>query len=442
MNILQVCAGDFFSTYGGGQVYVKNLVDGIIQQGIEVTVLSFVGKIDRESFQKKKYKGKDLYELGDVDLNSLKSVVSEIKPDVIHAHSHKGWMCVIGHEMGIPVVVTAHHGGIVCPGGALLDYKGEICREKTDFKRCLKCVLRGIRTGQYWYPFMRYLPEYRYIQFGKYLSSRRFILVISPIGSAALGMEEKKNEWNKVIESASIVIAPCRELGEAMVRNGLDESKLKIVTHGIPLPKSPVPRKGKSRCNEVSSTSFSNGLAAIDFFYVGRICYVKGIHVLVKAFMGVKNPDVRLHLIGGAGNKGERRYERRMRCMSRKDNRIIWHGKVRPEEVFEMTKDFDIALSPSIFLEAFGLNIAEAMALGKPVLGVYNGGAEMQIKEGINGWLVQPNDVESLRDKIEWIADARPTMDMNEIAGTVKGIEEHVGELREIYENLANVGDK
>lgn len=28
MKLLQIASGDFFSTYGGGQVYVKNLVAG------------------------------------------------------------------------------------------------------------------------------------------------------------------------------------------------------------------------------------------------------------------------------------------------------------------------------------------------------------------------------------------------------------------------------
>ena len=27
MKILQIASGDFFSTYGGGQIYVKNIVD-------------------------------------------------------------------------------------------------------------------------------------------------------------------------------------------------------------------------------------------------------------------------------------------------------------------------------------------------------------------------------------------------------------------------------
>ena len=44
MKLLQIASGDFFSTYGGGQVYVKNIVDEMIRQGLDVSVLSFVDK--------------------------------------------------------------------------------------------------------------------------------------------------------------------------------------------------------------------------------------------------------------------------------------------------------------------------------------------------------------------------------------------------------------
>lgn len=45
MRILQIGADDFFSTYGGDQVYVKNLVDALIDAEAELAVISFVSEI-------------------------------------------------------------------------------------------------------------------------------------------------------------------------------------------------------------------------------------------------------------------------------------------------------------------------------------------------------------------------------------------------------------
>ena len=41
----------------------------------------------------------------------------------------------------------------------------------------------------------------------------------------------------------------------------------------------------------------------VKFFYVGRICYVKGLHLLLEAFHRAEAPHAELHLIGGAGNQ-------------------------------------------------------------------------------------------------------------------------------------------
>ncbi|WP_288179860.1 glycosyltransferase family 4 protein, partial [Bacteroides sp. CAG:633] len=180
----------------------------------------------------------------------------------------------------------------------------------------------------------------------------------------------------------------CYAISEAMQRNGLDKDKITILPHGIPLPAF-VP----------SFPPVING--KIKFFYVGRICYVKGLHVLLQAFSLVNNPHIELHLIGGTGNKTERRYEHQLKTQYSSDPRIIWHGKVTPEQIFNTIQNFHVLIHPTICLEIFGLNIAEALAMGKPVLATRCGGAEMQIEEGVNGWLVEPNDVEELTKKIQ-----------------------------------------
>lgn len=70
-----------------------------------------------------------------------------------------------------------------------------------------------------------------------------------------------------------------------------------------------------------------------------------------------------------------------------------------PEKVFDMIRLYHISSSSSSYLEAFGLNIAESLAMGKPVLATRCGGAEMQIEDGVNGWLVEPNNMEALAEK-------------------------------------------
>lgn len=421
MKILQIASGDFFSTYGGGQVYVKNIVDEMIRQQYSVQVVSFV---NREcTIEKKVYKTIDLYEVGNRGLNELQALIERIQPDIIHAHSHKAQIVAIGRALGIPVIVTAHHGGIVCPAGALLDCNDRICDTTVSYSHCLACCLRNIRSGKYWYPFMRLLPQQVYKRLGITLEKLPFIPFITPIGQTALSIERKQKEWKTIIEGCSRMIAPCDAIAEAMLRNGLDREKVTILPHGIPLP------------SEVPNFLPIVG-GKIKFFYVGRICYVKGLHVLLKAFSLIDNPHVELHLIGGAGNKSERRYEKKLKRKYASDSRIVWHGKVAPEQVFDVIKSFHIAVHPTICLEIFGLNIAEALAMGKPVLATRCGGAEMQIEDGVNGWLVEPGNISALTQKIQEISDRFTTYDSSLSTQRAISIQTHCESLIKLYETI------
>lgn len=423
MQILQIASGDFFSAYGGGQVYVKNIVDEMIRQQYSVQLVSFVQRDC--SIEKKQYKAIDLYEVGSRGIDRLQSLISEIKPDVIHAHSHKVQMVEIGKSLHIPVIVTAHHGGIVCPAGALLDCKDKICNTTVSHEHCLACCLRNIRSGRYWYPFMRMLPQKVYKRLGIALEKLPFIPFITPIGQTALYIERKQEEWKNIIKGCTRMIAPCHAIAEAMQRNGLDREKITILPHGIPLPalnpNFPPVVEGK-----------------IKFFYVGRICYVKGLHILLKAFSHVKNPNIELHLIGGIGNKSERRYEHSLKKKYASDSRIVWHGKVSSTDIYDKMKNFHIAIHPTICLEIFGLNIAEALAMGKPVLATRCGGAEMQIKDGVNGWLVEPNDVKVLTQKIQEILDRFTMYDSLLSTQRVIPIKTHCESLLKLYETTAH----
>lgn len=385
MHILHIASGNFFSTYGGGQVYVRNLVDEFIRQAsIKVSVLSFTGV---ESVQEKDYHSITIYETGELTDVDLTAFLKKIKPDIIHAHSHKAQMCRVGKSLNIPVVVTAHHGGIVCPAGALMNCKDEICHVPVSHRNCLKCVLRNTRTGLLWYPLMKFLPKSLYISLGKMLERLPFIYFVTPIGKVALSIKNKQKEWQTIINDCSLMIAPSEATKDAMIGNGLPNNKVTVLPHGIPLPTVVPP--------------FPTIEDGIRFFYVGRICYVKGIHVLLQAFHQLKNAEVQLHLIGGSGNKAERRYEKKLQEKYKNDHRIIWHGKIPPDMIYQNIRDYHISVAPSICLEIYGLNIAESLSMGKPVLATKSGGAEMQIIDGTNGWLVPPNDAKAITKKME-----------------------------------------
>lgn len=428
MRILHIASGNFFSTYGGGQVYVKNVADAMIDMGIDACVVSTVGTTSECSA--KPYRGRVLYEIPErMPDDDFASLVREIAPTVIHAHSRKAQACRVGRRLGIPVVVTSHHGGILCPAGARMNCSDEICHSALSHQRCLPCVLRAVPAGRWlWYPTMRMLPQKAYLKLGRWLSGKRFMPFITPVGCSAQYIAAKMEEWSEIAEGCTLMVAPCREVAQAMTQNGLQGDKVRLVPHGIPLPAVrpayPVVERGK-----------------VKFYYVGRICYVKGIHVLLDAFHSVDMPNIELHLIGGAGNKHESRYMVGLQKRYRDDSRIVWHGKIPPEEVFEATKGYHVAVSTPIYLEIFGLNIAEALALGKPVLASRCGGAETQIRNGENGWLVDANSAMALAGKIRDIAGSPEGLAAMSARCNAIPIQQHIEALMSVYDEAVKLSD-
>ncbi|MFI3267760.1 MAG: glycosyltransferase family 4 protein [Rikenellaceae bacterium] len=387
MKILQICSGDLFSTYGGGQVYVKNIVDEFICQRIDVIVMSFVS--NECDVQCKNYKGIDLYEVSnDVSEHRLEQVVQIIKPDIIHAHSKKREIVEIGERLNIPVIVTAHHGGLLCPAGALLNSEDKICHDKLSQKGCLKCVLKNTKFGGSVYPIARIFPNKVALKIGNIFRKLPFIYVVTPIATAALNIKNKISEWETIAQKSRVLIAPSYAIQSSMILNGASQEKITVIKHGIPLPKS-IERKPLNN--------------KIKFFFVGRISYVKGVHVLLEAFSKVESNNVKLYIVGGAGNKKEECYMRELQLKYCEDKRIEWIGKIEPEKLYETIGGYDIMVHPTICLEVFGLTISESITMGKPVLATRCGGAEMQIVEGVNGWLVAPNDVNEMKSRIETI---------------------------------------
>ncbi len=386
-KILLVSAGDFRSEYGGGQIYVKTIVDGLLDRGEEIVVA--VRDDQGEPLQVSRYRQADVVSYAPGEAADAKgrvfALLDLVRPAVVHVHADKALFAAACRERGIPVIVTAHHGGILCPAGTLMDHRDAICRIPAGTHACLPCVLRALRWGRWAHAPLRLVPWRLQVSIGRLLRRVRFVPFLTPVMTAALHIEEKASEWEIIRNDASMLIAPSRAMAESMRRNGADDRKIAVVRHGIVPPALVRP-------------SVKSPDGKLRFYFVGRICYVKGLHVLIRAFRSIPDSRLELHIIGGAVMKAEQRYLADLEKMSEPDSRIVWHGKVENRRLADLVAQFDVMVHPAIFLEVFGLTIAEAMASGKPVIATRCGGAEDQISDGETGVLVDANSVGSLRD--------------------------------------------
>ena len=408
MNVCIVASGDFFSDYGGGQVYVRNIVNELAHHSeISTTIISFN---TAQQPSTKDYNGIQIHVVNNE--TTLLDALKTIQPDIVHTNGEKLMSAKICKELDIPCIVTAHHGGLVCPAGTLLNTDDEICSIPADYSHCLKCYLRNTPTGLFWYPLLKKYSQKHYCRIGERLEKLPLVPFLTPIGRTGQIVTKKLKDWKELASTATHFIAPSNAIAEALKRNGCPSDKITVIPHGIP----------------IHHTSYIiHHTSTISFYYVGRINYVKGIHVLLKAFSSIDNPNIRLHLIGGSGNASEKRYMKRLQKQYKKDTRVIWHGKVPSEQLTDIIKDFHCLIHPAIYLEVFGLNISEALAQYKYVIATLCGGAEMQIHNNNEGLLVAPNNVEALKDAIiTYIANPKQSI------ATIIDIKKHVQDLLKI----------
>jgi glycosyltransferase involved in cell wall biosynthesis len=418
MKVLVVASNDINSSYGGGQVYTRNLVDELVKQGIKVSVAF---PFSREERPKKSEKDIDCFGFTTtLTISDAIKILQVSNPDIVHAHGYKSIFSVASKELNIPCLVTVHHGGIYCSSGALLNFKEKICTVKCTPEDCLPCVLSNTKAGSFFYPFLKTIPLSIRLFLGEIFEKLPFIYFLTPILLSSINIKRKLDEWESLCNNASLFIAPSVSISKSIIENGASPEKVVVIPHGIPLPDPEVfEKRGKHRKEKI-----------VRFFYLGRINYVKGVHVMLSAFNKIQT-NSELHILGGAGNKKEELYMQKLKKKYLNNKRIIWYGKV--DEPYKLISDFDVLIHPTICHEVFGLNISEALALGKPVITTKCGGPEMMIKDGENGWFVEPNDPVTLRNAIE------KSIKSQDLLFDIKGatsMKEHCMNLINIYEKI------
>lgn len=144
--------------------------------------------------------------------------------------------------------------------------------------------------------------------------------------------------------------------------------------------------------------------------YLARICPEKGLHLLIDAFsrLRAEGRDVRL-LIGGYLGRPERSYFDNLRNTWRRaghEDRIDYRGEVDRAGKADLLRACTVLSVPTIYREAKGLSVLEAMAQGVPVVQPAHGSFPELIGNTSGGLLFAPRDPGDLAVKLASLMDA------------------------------------
>jgi glycosyltransferase involved in cell wall biosynthesis len=245
---------------------------------------------------------------------------------------------------GVPVVQTLHNFRLICPGSLLF----------RDGKICTDCLGRAAP-----------LPA---IGHACYRGSRA--------GSAAVaGMittHRLLGTWDRMVDR---YVALTQFQRRTLIQGGLPADRIVVKPNAVEHDPGPGEHGGDYA------------------LFVGRLSPEKGVATLVEAWRHVTS--VPLKVVGTGPLEGEAR-----RAASELASVEYLGGRSR-DDVLALMKEARFLVVPSLWYEAFPMVIAEAFAVGLPVIASDLGSLAEIVEHGRTGRLSRPGDPASLAEQVQ-----------------------------------------
>lgn len=213
-----------------------------------------------------------------------------------------------------------------------------------------------------------------------------------------------KNTYNSVMTKGERVIAISNHVANYMANNyKMDVNRIRLIHRGVDLSKfHPSHIKPAQLINLSKKWRIPEHAQIV--MLPGRLTRWKGHHVLIDAMAKLNRKDVFCVLIGSDQGRSAYTEELKQAIDDKKlggQIRIVDHCDDMPAAYMCST----VIVSASIEPEGFGRIPIEAQAMGRPIIATDHGGAQETVIHNQTGWLVPPEDSESLAKVLELALD-------------------------------------
>jgi glycosyltransferase involved in cell wall biosynthesis len=162
---------------------------------------------------------------------------------------------------------------------------------------------------------------------------------------------------------------------------------------------------------ERSKPTLSNaeGKKELRVLFLGNVMGRKGLFTLLEATR-LSTFDLRLDIVGSLTSEPE--YAKQMQEYIAQNNLssiVFLHGSLNNQPLIEKLKSAHVLVVPSSY-EGFGIVYLEGMGFGLPAIGTTAGAAGEVIRDGVDGFLIQPGDAHSLATKLQIMNERRDVL--------------------------------
>lgn len=285
-----------------------------------------------------------------VAYRELRTLIREEQPQVAHFHNTFPLISPAAYHAAraerVPVVQTLHNYRLICPS-ALFFREGRVCEDcsgkAVPWPGVAHACYRGSRSS-------------------------------SAAVAAMLTAHRVLGTWSRAVDA---YIGLTEFARQRFVRGGLPAEKIVVKPNFV----HPDPGAGGGDGEYV--------------LFVGRLSEEKGVDTLLKAW---KRPRVRVPLkIVGDGPLAPEVAEAAQRM-----GEVEWLGRQPRDNILALMKDAKALVFPSVWYEGFPMVLAEAYAVGLPVIASDLGSMSSLVDHGRTGLRFRPGDPEDLATQVGW----------------------------------------
>jgi glycosyltransferase involved in cell wall biosynthesis len=321
----------------------------------------------------------------------LRALMQRERPDIVHVHNTFPVISPAAYyaanEEAIPVVQTLHNYRMLCPSATFFR-DGHVCED------CLgkRIPWPGVAHGCY-----------------------RGSSLATAAAAAMLATHNYKQTWSKCI-SAYIALT--------------DFARMKFVEGGFPAEKIFVkpnyletdPGLGQGRGNYA--------------LFVGRLTPEKGIGTLLEAWREIGN-ELPLQIAGDGPLASE------VEKASREMDNVVWLKWLPRTEILQRMKDASVLILPSTWYEGFPMILAEAFAVGLPVIASNLGSMSSIVEHLRTGLHFEAGSVNGLLEAVRWWCAHRHEATVMRARARLEyeakyTAEENYSQMMHIYESVLN----
>lgn len=211
-------------------------------------------------------------------------------------------------------------------------------------------------------------------------------------------------DWHLMKRIAKITVMH-EGLAKKLVQCGFREADVHVIPHGIDL--ADFDNIDSSKIKNVREKFISND--KLNVLFATTVTPHKGVEYLVRAANILINKhrlDVRF-ILAGETNIDEEFVEKIKNYIERNGltENVIFTGFLPYEDLKALYLLSDIFVYPLLGYGGVAICLLEAMTASLPIIATNIGGLYMQVKDGWNGFLVEPRNEKQLADKIRYLVE-------------------------------------